>query len=333
MFSETVKEKLKKLDVYRKVPTDLTEPTLSGAIVSIVAASFMVLLFFSELSEYLRVTTQSEMFVDVNRGGEKLTINFDITFPRFPCGIMSLDAQDIIGTHIVNVEGSMKKQRIGNDGSSLGDEDALASGVKFDADAIRKQLERSEGCRMHGYIRVNKVPGNFHISSHAFHEHIHGIVGGDFSRLDLSHQITHLSFGDNADLSSIRTSFSEGVLSPLDEFSKMKTTGVRGSLSYEYYIKVVPTTYLTLDNQEFFVHQFTANTNEYQAHGLPALFFRYDLSPVTVKFSQDQESFFHFLVQVCAIIGGVFTVSGLVEGAIHASMASVLKKSRQGKLG
>lgn len=333
MFSETVKEKLKKLDVYRKVPADLTEPTLSGAIVSIVAASFMVLLFFSELSEYLRITTQSEMFVDVNRGGEKLTINIDVTFPSFPCGIMSLDAQDIIGTHIVNVEGSMKKQRLGPDGENLGDAEALVGEAKFEIEAAKRQLERKEGCRLHGFIRVNKVPGNFHISSHAYHEHIHSVTGGNLGRLDLSHKIAHLSFGDNADLSSIRTSFSEGVLSPLDGFAKIKTTGVAHSLSYEYYIKVVPTTYTTLNDQDFFVHQFTANTNEYQSHGLPALFFRYDLSPVTVKFSQEQESFFHFLVQVCAIIGGVFTVSGLVEGAIHASMATVLKKSRQGKLG
>mmetsp|Transcript_21593 Transcript_21593/g.39490 ORF Transcript_21593/g.39490 Transcript_21593/m.39490 type:complete len:334 (+) Transcript_21593:85-1086(+) len=333
MFSDLVKEKLKKLDVYRKVPADLTEPTLSGAIVSIVAASVMILLFFSELSEFLHVNTQSEMFVDVNRGGEKLTINIDVTFPRFPCGIMSLDAQDIIGTHIINVEGSMKKQRISADGADLGDEDLLSGGSKFDSDGIKRQLDRKEGCRLHGFIRVNKVPGNFHISSHAFHEHIHTVTGGDFGRLDLSHKISHLSFGDNADLSNIRTSFSEGVLSPLDGFSKMKTQGVAHSLSYEYYIKVVPTTYTTLEWQEYFVHQFTANTNEYTSHGLPAVFFRYDLSPVTVKFSQEKESLFHFLVQVCAIIGGVFTVSGLVEGAIHTSMASVLKKSRQGKLG
>lgn len=333
MFSETVKEKLKKLDVYRKVPADLTEPTLSGAIVSIVAASFMVLLFFSELSEFLRVTTQSEMFVDVNRGGEKLTINIDLTFPRFPCGVMSLDAQDIIGTHVVNVEGSMKKQRLGPEGENLGDEETLGGGAKFDLESVKRQLDRKEGCRLYGFIRVNKVPGNFHISSHAYHDSIHSVTGGDLSRLDLSHKVNHLSFGENTDLSTIRSSFSEGVLSPLDGFSKIKTTGVTGSLSYEYYVKVVPTTYTTLDNQELFVHQFTANTNEYASHGLPALFFRYDLSPVTVKFSQEKETFFHFLVQVCAIIGGVFTVSGLVEGAIHASMASVLKKSRQNKLG
>lgn len=333
MFSETVKERLKAFDIYRKVPVDLTEPTVTGAIVSILAASFMALLFLSELSEYMHVVTNSEMFVDVNRGGEKLTINLDVTFPQFPCGILSLDAQDVIGTHVINVEGSMLKQRLSADGEDIGSEDALTEASRFNREAILAQLGRKEGCRLHGFIRVNKVPGNFHISSHAYHEFMHSLIGNDFSALDLSHSIAHLSYGENADLSSIRTSFSEGVLSPLDGLAKLKPNGVSTSFSYEYYIKVVPTTFTTLDGQEYFVHQFTANTNEYQSHGLPAVFFRYDLSPVTVKFSQFQESFFHFIVQVCAIVGGVFTVLGLLEGAIQASLGNLIKKKSEGKLG
>ena len=99
MFSDTVKGKLKKFDVYRKLPQDLTEPTISGAMVSIVACSFMLILFLSELTTYLTVSTSTEMFVDINWGGEKLLINIDVVFPRYPCGIISLDAQDIMGSH------------------------------------------------------------------------------------------------------------------------------------------------------------------------------------------------------------------------------------------
>jgi len=34
----------------------------------------------------------SEMFVDVNRGGEKIRVNIDIMLTHFPCDIISLDA-------------------------------------------------------------------------------------------------------------------------------------------------------------------------------------------------------------------------------------------------
>ena len=333
MFSETVKGKLKRFDVYRKLPQDLTEPTISGAIVSIVACSFMMLLFLSELNAYLTVSTSTEMFVDINRGGEKLVINIDVIFPRYPCGIISLDAQDIMGSHVINIEGSMKKIRLDYDGRSLEEEDLLKGSGPMNIEAVKKQLDDREGCRLKGYIFVNKVPGNFHISSHAYQDKIYNLVGHDLGKLDFSHDIQHLSFGANQDIQIIQTVFHEGVLSPLDSVKKNRPSNVNEALSYEYYIKVVPTTYKTLKNEEYYVHQFTANSNEYRAEGAPAVYFRYDLSPVTVKFSQVQESFFHFIVQVCAIVGGVFTVAGLLENLLHSSIASVLKKREEGKLG
>jgi len=46
-----------------------------------------------------------------------------------------------------------------------------------------------------------------------------------------------------------------------------------------------------------------------------------------------KESFFHFLVQICAIIGGIFTVAGIIDLVIHRSVAHILKKAEMGKLG
>jgi hypothetical protein len=332
MFSESVKNKLKKFDVYRKLPQDLTEPTISGALVSILACSFMMLLFLSELNTYLAISTSTEMFVDINRGGEKLVINIDVIFPRYPCSVISLDAQDIMGSHVMNVEGSMKKIRLDKSGGPLSEEDLLKGSGQVDAQLARGQFENKEGCRLQGNIKVNKVPGNFHVSSHAFHDKIYSVIGHDIGKLDFSHEIVHLSFGENQDIQKIQTIFHEGVLSPLDTVKKMKNENVKEAVSYEYYIKVVPTTYKTLKNEEFYVHQFTANSNEYRSEGAPAVYFRYDLSPVTVKFSQVQESFFHFVVQVCAIVGGVFTVAGLLENLLHTSIATVLRKREEGKL-
>ncbi len=59
---------------------------------------------------------------------------------------------------------------------------------------------------------------------------------------------------------------------------------------------------------------------------------RYDLSPVTVKFTLTSTKFTEFLVQICAIVGGVFTVSGIIDALVHKSMMVLLKKAEQGKL-
>jgi hypothetical protein len=60
------------------------------------------------------------------------------------------------------------------------------------------------------------------------------------------------------------------------------------------------------------------------------VYFRYDLSPVTVKFSLEREGFFHFIVQICAIIGGVFTVAGIIDSVVHKSVVAILKKHEMG---
>ena len=64
---------------------------------------------------------------------------------------------------------------------------------------------------------------------------------------------------------------------------------------------------------------------------MPSIWFRYDLSPVTVKFTQWRESIFHFLVQVCAIIGGVFTVAGIIDSVIHKAAVKIVHKAEIGK--
>lgn len=61
------------------------------------------------------------------------------------------------------------------------------------------------------------------------------------------------------------------------------------------------------------------------------LLFNYELSPITVQFFQDKENFFEFLVHICAIIGGIFTIAGIVDSLIHRSV-SLIFKQRIGKL-
>jgi Endoplasmic reticulum vesicle transporter len=117
------------------------------------------------------------------------------------------------------------------------------------------------------------------------------------STIDLSHQINHISFGSEKDIVQIRKRFNQGVLNPLDGSKKMKKEGDEHvGIMHQYYISVVPTTYVDVSSREYYVHQFTANSNEVETHHLPALYFRYDLSPVTVRFTQYRENFLHFLV-------------------------------------
>jgi len=57
----------------------------------------------------------------------------------------------------------------------------------------------------------------------------------------------------------------------------------------------------------------------------------YELSPMLVQYTEKRRSFMHFLTGVCAIIGGIFTVAGLIDSMIYHSAKALKKKIELGK--
>ena len=33
---------------------------------------------------------------------------------------------------------------------------------------VREELDQKMGCQLEGYVQINRVPGNFHVSTHAY---------------------------------------------------------------------------------------------------------------------------------------------------------------------
>lgn len=66
-------------------------------------------------------------------------------------------------------------------------------------------------------------------------------------------------------------------------------------------------------------------------HGLPGVFVLYEFSPMVVQYTESRRSFMHFLTGVCAIVGGIFTVAGLVDSMIYHSARALQKKIDLGK--
>lgn len=47
---------------------------------------------------------------------------------------------------------------------------------------------------MVGYVEINRVPGNFHISTHAYGDIMMGLAYDGY-KFDYSYKINHISFG------------------------------------------------------------------------------------------------------------------------------------------
>ncbi|CAN7050476.1 unnamed protein product [Brassica rapa subsp. trilocularis] len=405
--------RLRNLDAYPKINEDFYQRTLSGGLITLFSSVLMLILFFSELRLYMHPVTETQLRVDTSRG-EKLRINFDVTFPALQCSIISIDTMDISGERHLDVRHDIIKRRLDSHGnvieskqdgightkiekplqkhggrlehnetycgSCFGAEttdDTCCNSCEEVREAYRKKGwalsdpesidqckregyvqkvkdEEGEGCNLHGFLEVNKVAGNFHfVPGQSFHQS--GFQFGDLiffqqGNYNISHKVNRLAFGD----------FFPGVVNPLDGYKLLSLpthyTGLLssyhlkyslGSLSvqwnqekqngvYQYFVKVVPSIYTdvhghTIQSNQFSVTEHFQKMEAGRMQSPPGVFFYYDLSPIKVIFEEQHVEFLHFLTNVCAIVGGIFTVSGIVDSFIYHGQRAIKKKMEIGK--
>eukprot|EP00123_Amoebidium_parasiticum_P000794 comp11697_c0_seq1/m.6245 comp11697_c0_seq1/g.6245 ORF comp11697_c0_seq1/g.6245 comp11697_c0_seq1/m.6245 type:complete len:411 (-) comp11697_c0_seq1:156-1388(-) len=191
----------------------------------------------------------------------------------------------------------------------------------------KAMAQADEGCNVFGYLEVNKVAGNFHLapgkSFQQHNVHVHDVESLRHVVFNMSHTVNSLSFG---------TAY-PGIINPLDGYHKASPNI---GMMYQYYIKIVPTYYMKANGEAVKTNQFSSTLHErtinYAAgdHGLPGVFFNYDLSPILVNITESRRPLLQFLTNLCAIVGGVFTVSGIVDSVIYRS-SRALKKMELGK--
>ncbi|GAM82685.1 hypothetical protein ANO11243_006670 [Dothideomycetidae sp. 11243] len=90
------KSRFTRLDAFTKTVEDARVRTTSGGVVTLVSLIVIVYLFIGEWSDYRRVVVHPELVVDKGRG-EKMEIHMNITFPRIPCELLTLDVMDVSG--------------------------------------------------------------------------------------------------------------------------------------------------------------------------------------------------------------------------------------------
>ena len=341
-------QRIKQLDLYRDIPKDLTEQTTTGALVSLIAGLFIVFLFGNELSSFLSPQITHSMFVDHPTlphhystsahtfassadTYDLLTVNLNVTLPSLPCAMAMLSLQDVMGGQVENIGGKMHKERV--DTATMQPKRDASGSVLSGEQAMNVLEQQGEGCRFHGSLLVKKVPGNLHITAQA-PNHNMPMVPEEYN---VSHVFHHLYFGDDSALLSISTA----VTSPLSNSARIAQPvrsvnaygqSVTALPSYEYYLKLVPTQYEAASGRIHSGYQYIAHSNSVAGrYRVNAIFLRYDVDAITVRFVKSGKSFSHFLVQLCAIVGGVFSVLGMINGVLL--QATKQFKGKIGKLG
>ncbi|XP_024993663.1 endoplasmic reticulum-Golgi intermediate compartment protein 3 [Cynara cardunculus var. scolymus] len=343
-----VKQVIKNLDAFPRAEEHLLQKTQSGAVVSIAGLLIMATLFVHELTYYISTYTVHEMAVDLKRG-ETLPIHINMSFPSLPCQVLSVDAIDMSGKHEVDLDTNIWKLRLSREGVIIGTEylsDLVEKGhtthkhenetdhhedsdkkfhlEKFDDEAdtmikkVKQALASGEGCRVYGVLDVQRVAGNFHISVHGLNIFVAQMIFEGASRVNVSHVIHDLSFGPKY----------PGLHNPLDDTERILHAA---SGTFKYYIKIVPTEYKyiskeVLPTNQFSVTEYFSPMNEFD-RTWPAVYFLYDLSPITVAIKEERRSFLHFITRLCAVLGGTFALTGMLDRWMYRFLESVMKSN------
>lgn len=232
-------------------------------------------------------------------------------------------------------------------------------------EAIRAQ--EGEGCRLHGHVAVKRMSGNFHVAAgRAFQSgsvHTHDLSPFEGKAVDFSHVINHLSFGPTAQEAIATGTGTHHVKGPLEGSSAddpeaaryaaaldaRKNAAAAGAAAaapppfqagvFQYHLKVVPAEYVTRRNQTVRSAQYSV-TETYkpavgpdagQGRSLPGVFFFYEPSAVRLSVREARPPFLGFLANACAIVGGVFAVSGMLDAGVYHTQRVVKKKLELGK--
>ncbi|KAI0087916.1 Sec1-like protein [Irpex rosettiformis] len=94
---------------------DVKVKTRTGAFLTLLSAALILAITTMEFIDYRRVTVDTSIQVDKSRG-EKLTVKINLTFPRVPCYLLSLDVMDISGETQSDITHSITKLRLAENG-------------------------------------------------------------------------------------------------------------------------------------------------------------------------------------------------------------------------
>ncbi|KAI8808917.1 endoplasmic reticulum vesicle transporter-domain-containing protein [Cladochytrium replicatum] len=323
------------LDAFPKIEKNYQNSTGSGGLLTIIVAVILGFLALSETSSYLRVRHNFDFLVDQSRTHDHaLQINADITI-AMNCKYVRIDVLDIAGASM-----NLAKDFTQTDTTFSAKDVTIFSGDK-NQDAInvhkmvqqahresggyrRSGIEATGACRIKGETQVNKVSGMLHVTATG-----HGYEGEHLAHdlLNFTHRIDRLSFGINY----------PGLRNPLDKSLELSYENME---TFQYFISVVPTIYI--DNRAF-LGQKILLTNQYAVtdhrrvlrpevgiSGVPGLFFKYEIEPISVRVTESRERFTHFIVRLCGIIGGVFVCVGMVHHLVQwVTRMVALSRSKQ----
>ena len=297
---------LLKVDIFRVVQDrdqHLTPATSRGGWISAVCVALIVLGTINESYLFFRRDWRSTMAVS-RHALQMERAHFNVTFDNYPCAALDFEAIEASTGRIYEEQqatAQIVKYRLVN-GVNIGAA-AASEHENNNGGGGGGVSQNGEGCQFTGTFLLDKVPGHFSIVP----RRLQG--GGQMAPNDFT--IHELWFGETR----IATrDIAEGLANALGGF-RSDASQPPGTL-YQFFLNIVPTSFD--DGRIGF--EYTATHSHVQADLPAGLYFHHVHSPLSVMYHRATTSWTHYLTNLCAVVGGVFTVVGF--GAAAANKVS-----------
>lgn len=340
---------MRKFDLFPKVADDSFDVrTKAGGVISLLTFLFMIIITIVEIKEHSKtIIKQRPILEQSNKRSQRPTsVFFNITV-GYPCQLLQITVKDISGNHQVDFAKKITRQRLDKNlqplSSPISDDDPqsifnscgncygsnytkccmtcfdIASSFKLQDKLVpnlngleqcvrdKKSIDDKETCRLYGELSTTFSKGQILVNA-----------GGQLQLpVHYKHDLTY--FGDSVNLSHWITIFRfgpdfDGLKNPLDN-SRWLQRG-HGFYFYRYSLNLVKTiTKNTVGNQySASFNQFKIEKTVSKRH--PSIAFDFDTSPIAVQFSIERRSLLTFLTSLFAILGGGFTIGGLIDSFV-----------------
>jgi len=196
------------------------------------------------------------------------------------------------------------------------------------SEVVRHHSSIEEGCRVHGELKVRRVPGYFLLEADSTLDSL------EPSMTNVSHRVNHLWFIDDRQalkdyVTTTARHVTSDVLANVQPMKQTEFASYKAHMAPQHYLNVIPTVF----DDKVVVYQATVQSHiaDVKVTDVPQARFSYQFSPMTIKISTQGRPFYDFLTSVFAIVGGTYTFVSLVD-RFWDTMSSKYK-SGMGKLG
>lgn len=344
---------MRKFDIFPKVQDEsFNIRTTSGGAITIVTFIFMFIVAAKEALSFQHYQTKQQACVQSQyiKQQKDLEIFLNMTI-AYPCQLIQVQVFDASGNHQLNAVRKISRQRLDSQyqplGESIADDDPksvfnecgncygsnytkcchactdvansfiLQNEFVPNLDRIdqclrdHKTIAEGETCRITGKLRTSFTKGQLlikpggTIETPAHYKYDLSYFG---ENVNLTHTIHTLRFGRDF----------KGLVNPLDKYYYKQPKN--GFFFYRYYVELVPTITDDVTNQEP-ANQYSASSSTREitksvTKRHPGIAFDFDTAPIAVRFIIEKKSISEFITQLCAILGGGFTLGGFIDSFV-----------------